>query len=286
MAVLNCVRKVRPARLYVHCDGPRDSVSGEAEKVALVRSVLQEVDWECAVITLFRPQNKGLRAGVSDAITWFFQQEEMGIVLEDDCLPDPSFFPFCESMLIHYRNDAKVMHIAGCNLATQWTNRNIEGYFFSKFIFVWGWASWRRAWEKMSLTLDNLDEFRAKGRMRELSLNKLSTEYLWDKFEATRQNRNNSWAYAWFFSILQSGGISIVPVKNLVQNTGIGESGATHTNSKNDKAAIIAERMDFPIIHPKGKKRIPGLDQQLFYVSQKSRTRLVLWYLLKKLGLR
>ena len=285
-AVLQQLRAVRPNQVFVHCDGPRAEVAGETDKVAAVRALLAEIDWDCRVETLFRDQNMGLRQGVSTALDWFFGQVEMGIVLEDDCLPDVSFFNYCESLLQQYNHDPQVMHIAGSNLASAWTSDYIESFFFSKFVFVWGWASWRSAWQKMSLTLEGLDDFKAKNRIAEVSENPMLQAYLLDKFETTRQNRNNSWAYAWFFSILQAGGLSIVPVKNLVQNTGIGEAGATHTSKKDKRATIRAGRLDFPLIQPKTKNRLSGLDQQLFYLSQKSRWRLVLWYLLKKAGLR
>lgn len=284
--VLDRVRLVQPARLYVHCDGPRAGVDGEAAQVAAVRGLLDKIDWPCAVKTLFRDQNMGLRAGVYDALNWFFDQEEMGIVLEDDCLPDVSFFPFCEAMLQQYQHEAKVMHIAGFNMAAASTEHNIESYFFSKFIYVWGWASWRRAWKKMSIDLEGLDVFVAQKRMNELTEGFLPQQYMLDKFQKTQQKRNNSWAYAWFFSILNAGGLSIVPVKNLVQNTGIGDMGATHTNHKNDKASIRSTPLDFPLIHPREIQPVPRLDKQLFYLSQKSRGRLILWYILKKAGLR
>ncbi len=285
-AVLERVRGVCPKRVYVHCDGPRAEVAGEAERVAEVRGLVQGIDWDCQVFTLFRGENMGLRNGVSNALDWFFGQEEMGIVLEDDCLPDLSFFPYCEALLKQYHNEPKVMHIAGSNLASAYTESNIESYFFSKFVFVWGWASWRRAWQKMSLDLDGLEAFAAQKRIVEITANPMAQAYLLDKFEVTRQKKNNSWAYAWLFSILQAGGMSLVPSKNLVQNTGIGEKGATHTGKKDARAAIRAGKLDFPLIHPKSKHVRPWLDQELFYLSQKSRWRLVLWYMLKKAGMR
>lgn len=283
-AVLERVRMVRPARLYVHCDGPRNDT--EAEKVQEVRDVLTSIDWDCQIFTLFRDENKGLRRGVSDAIDWFFRQEEMGIVLEDDCMPDPSFFPFCETLLKRYEHEPAVMHITGSNLAEQLTFNKIESYFFSRYTFVWGWASWRRAWEKMSLNLDGYEQFVAGRKIATLTGDVMAQDYLLDKFDATRNNRNNSWAYAWFYSMLKAGGLSVVPTKNLVQNTGIGASDATHTNRKDEKAAIAASSVAFPLIHPRQIRNIPDLDREIFYHSLKSRPRLLLWYLLKRAGLR
>jgi hypothetical protein len=272
--------------VYVHCDGPRIGVREDIENVWAVRALIDEIDWECSVKTLFRAQNTGLRAGVFDALHWFFEQEEMGIVLEDDCLPDISFFRFCEELLDYYQHEPKVMHISGSNLAQKRTEGAPESYFFSTFSFVWGWASWRRAWNKMSIDLEGLDDFVRSNGIQNCVRGRLSQTYLLDKFYTTKQKRNNSWAYAWFYSILQANGFSIVPSINLVQNTGIGEPGATNTRKKNEKAAILAAAIKFPLTHPKEIRRLPELDQHLFYLTQKSRWRLFLWYILKRIGLR
>jgi hypothetical protein len=138
----------------------------------------------------------------------------------------------------------------------------------------------------VSLTLEGLERFEAEKRIRAFLPDTLPQQYLLDKFKATHQNRNNSWAYAWHYSILAADGVSVVPSRNLVQNTGIGSADATHTNKKDPVAAIRASAVAFPLIHPAGVKRDLNLDQQLFYLSQKSRSRLALWYFLKKLGLR
>ena len=142
-AVIQQLRKVQPATLYVHCDGARANVSGEAEKVAMVRLALEKIDWPCEIKTLFREQNAGLRVGVYGALNWFFESEAQGIVIEDDCMPDPSFFPFCEAMLDRYAQEEKVMHIGGSNVAEKLSRQLPSSYFFSQFSFVWGWATWR-----------------------------------------------------------------------------------------------------------------------------------------------
>lgn len=285
-AVLECLRKVRPSQVFVHCDGPREHVAGEAEKVAAVRGVLQKIDWPCSVQTLFREQNAGLREGVSGALNWFFAQVEQGIVLEDDCLPDESFFPFCESMLGRYAADERVMHIGGSNVAEDLTRHLPSSYFFSQFSFVWGWATWRRAWANMSIDLDGFDHFVQENRIHTLTPYPMAQAYFLEKLRATRARENNSWAYAWAYSVLKNNGLSIVPSLNLVQNTGIGEAGATHTTADDKKARLRAARMVFPLRHPTQTERPAGLDAKIFYASQKNRIRLTLWFLLQKFGLR
>jgi hypothetical protein len=281
-AVINQLRELRPSTLFVHCDGARASAPGEAEKVA----ELTKIDWPCEIKTLFRDQNAGLRAGVFGALNWFFESVEQGIILEDDCLPDPTFFPFCETLLERYALEEKVMHIGGSNVAESLSRDLPSSYFFSQFSFVWGWATWRRAWAKMSLDLDGFEDFVQKKRIQSLSSKRMAQAYMLDKFRATKARENNSWAYAWAYSVLKNNGLSIVPSLNLVQNTGIGEAEATHTKEANPLAKIRASKLSFPIIHPSQLERPEGLDQEIFYLAQKSRIRLTLWFLLQKFGLR
>lgn len=284
--VLERLRAVQPAQLFVHCDGPRQGVEGEAEKVEAVRAAVQSIDWPCEVKTLFRDQNLGLRAGVSNALNWFFEAVPAGIVLEDDCLPDPSFFPFCAEMLERYAETDKVMHIGGSNVAEPVTRALAESYFFSQFTFVWGWASWRRAWAKMSLQLEGFEDFVRQHEIQSLTDAPMAQAYMLEKFRATQAGENNSWAYAWAYSVLKNNGLSIVPRVNLVQNTGIGALEATHTKRSDPQAKIKASSLEFPLVHPTQITRLPGLDREIFYATQKSRVRLTLWFLLQKFGLR
>lgn len=285
-AVLERLSLVQPKTLYVHCDGPRAHIQGEAEKVAAVQASLSRIDWPCEIKKFFREENAGLRDGVSGALNWFFQEVEKGIVLEDDCLPDPSFFPFCEELLERYQHEESVMHIGGSNVAEDITRGLPSSYFFSEFAFVWGWASWRRAWKKMSLELEGLEDFAQADYLKNLSHDPMAQYYMLDKFRATKARLNNSWAYAWAYSILKNKGLSIVPRVNLVQNTGIGEAGATHTKEEDKKANIRASSLTFPLTHPPQIQKPAALDARIFYASQKSRARLILWFLLQKLGLR
>lgn len=285
-AVLERLRQVQPDQIYVHCDGPRAQVSGESDKVAAVRKAVAAIDWPCSVKVLYRDENMGLREGVYGALNWFFESVERGIVLEDDCLPDPSFFPFCTELLERYAQDERVMHIGGSNVAERLTRHLPQHYFFSEFTFVWGWASWRRAWQKMSIQLEDMDEFVRLKRIKSLSKSHMAQAYMLEKFRATKARENNSWAYAWAYSILKNNGLSIVPALNLVQNTGIGEAGATHTTSDDERAKIRASSLSFPMIHPERVERPADLDTQIFYLSQKNRFRLTLWFLLRQLGLR
>lgn len=285
-ALISMLRNIRPTRVYVHADGARAQVSGESEKVIAVREMVGLIDWPCAVKTLYRTENYGLRAGVFGALNWFFEQEEQGIVLEDDCLPDATFFPFCAELLERFAENDQVMHIGGSNVAEKHTRHQQESYFFTQFSFVWGWATWRRAWQKMRLELDGLSAFEAADSLSKTLPNPMARAYLYDKFRATQLKKNNSWAYAWFYSILINKGLCIVPSQNLVQNTGIGDPNATHTQKADPRAAMRAGSLTFPLQHPTQHTVVPAMEQHLFYAAQKSRVRLTLWFLLLKLGLR
>ncbi len=282
--VLDRLRQLRPANVYIHCDAARDNFLEEEEKVEMVRkTVAKHIDWPCETHFLYRTHNMGLREGVYGALNWFFNQVDYGIIIEDDCLADLSFFYFCEALLVKYADNEQMMHIGGSNLSEAHTATLTESYVFTRFSFVWGWASWSRAWKKMALDLQGLDEFEQQGFISTLVPDKQAQHYMMQKFKDTQQRKNNSWAYAWFYSILKNNGLCIVPKINLVQNTGIGDESATHTTAKNTSAQRAAQSLSFPIVDPNNYDTNPRLESYFFYNSQKSRFRLKIWYWLQKL---
>lgn len=283
--VLEQIRQASPVRVYAHCDGPREHVPDERNKTVEVQRLIEAYLGPLGVKTLFRTTNMGLRRGVYEALNWFFEQEEYGIILEDDCIPDPSLFQFCEELLVRYRDDHQIMHI-GCSNLTDDHTRSDSDYVFSKFSFVWGWASWRRAWQAMSIDLDGLDLFERSGGLKRSLPGAMAQTYMYTKFQATQSGKNNSWAYAWFYSILKNNGLCIVPKKNLVQNVGVGEADATNTTTLIKNSRKTAQSMHFPILHPKERAVDPKQEIMFFYTSQKSRFRLYLWYFLHVIGLR
>lgn len=285
-AVIDRVRVARPPRVYVHVDGPRADREGEEQLTVACRMLMQVIDWPCEVHTLFRERNMGLREGVGDALNWFFAREEYGIVLEDDCLPDPTFFTYCEELLLKYRNNERVMHITGSNVAEKYTSHLTDSYFFSRFSLVWGWASWRRAWEKMLPGLDGLQAFDEEGRVRTLIPGSMAQTYMMDKFYVTSRKENNSWAYAWFYTILLNDGLCIIPAVNLVENVGVGDVQATNTRARLRHRQAHAGTMPFPLRHPATANTDIELERQIFYHTQKQKWRLFIWYILRLTGLR
>ncbi|WP_343673256.1 hypothetical protein [Chitinophaga sp.] len=233
--VLEAIAAAQPARLYVACDGPRSN-RNEDEKVAAVRNwITQHVNWPCEVFTLFREQNLGCKQAVSSAITWFFEQEEEGIVLEDDCLPNESFFRYCDHNLEKYRDDERMMHIGGTNFQDG-QQRGDGSYYFSKVCHVWGWASWRRAWKHYDITMSALDQVLERKLLEGIVPQKEYRDRWQDAFVSVKENRVNTWDYQWVFAVWNANGVSITPNVNMISNIGFDEQ-ATHTF---DKDSIFA----------------------------------------------
>jgi hypothetical protein len=216
--VLESIRSVGPAQLYVAADGPRSDVAGEQQRCLEARRVATSIDWNCNVHTLYRDDNVGCALAVSSAITWFFEHEEEGIILEDDCVPSRSFYVFCQDLLERYRNNAAIMHVSGDNFQYG-RRRGDASYYFSKYPFIWGWASWRRAWKRY--------EFES----------------------ASADVRSSTWDAQWVLALEKYRGAAILPNVNLVTNIGFGAD-ATHTKTLERFAQLPAKEIQFPLRHP------------------------------------
>lgn len=226
-STFEAIRLARPKVLFIAGDGPRSERPGEAELCEETRSIVEEVDWDCQLKTLFQPQNLGCEIAVSTAISWFFEHVEEGIILEDDCLPDPSFFPYCTELLDRYRTVEEVKMIGGNNFLGG-VRITTDDYVFSKYATIWGWATWRRAWQEFSMDVDT-PEVREEILKRYSST---STERsFWEKsLRELQDGMGNTWDYRWLYSIWKHDGLAVMPRVNLVENIGFGEE-ATHTKS-------------------------------------------------------
>ncbi|MBF9059792.1 hypothetical protein HKCCSP123_11425 [Rhodobacterales bacterium HKCCSP123] len=225
--VFEAIRKARPARLYVAADGPRAGRPKEAERCEEARRVVSQVDWPCEVKTLFRERNLGCRRAVSGAISWFFEHEQEGIILEDDCLPDPSFFTFCTALLERYRDNPRVMCITGNNFQADMQAWPFS-YYYSIFNHCWGWASWRRAWDLYDSELKNFDLDRSLRELDQLSRVQGFGAHWKQILDRVKNGKIDSWAYIWTWSCFREGGLTCTPRTNLVSNIGFGPE-ATHT---------------------------------------------------------
>jgi hypothetical protein len=246
----DAIRKARPARLYVAADGPRDGRGGEKERCEQVRAIATAVDWPCEVKTLFRSENLGCRRAVSSAISWFFESESEGIILEDDCLASPDWFRFAKEMLSRYRDDERIMCVSATHFHGA-AHQPEHSYFFSRYNHCWGWASWRRAWAMYDADMTAWPELKKSDWLFGVGHgNWLFASYWREIFVRAYENQVDSWAYRWTFSCWAQSGLTVLPRSNLVQNIGFGGD-ATHTEASDPMAdRTPLESMDFPLQHP------------------------------------
>jgi hypothetical protein len=283
--VFDAIRKAQPSHLYVAADGPRADRKGEAEKVIKVREIATAVDWPCEVKTFFREDNLGCKNAVSGGITWFFQHEEQGIILEDDCLPHPEFFFYCESLLDRYADDVRVSVITGNNFQKRNT-RGDGSYYFSRYVHVWGWATWRRAWQSYDGDLSFWPDWkRSKAWLSEFQ-DSVERRY-WEKiFDRMYAKEINTWDYPWTGSVWYHGGLTATPNVNLVSNIGFGAD-STHTGNPNDVNASRQTHSLGEIKHPKNVLQDEKGDRYAFdyhYGGRFLRFPLIIIYLPRLLG--
>lgn len=239
--VIDAVRKASPTRIFIACDGPNPDRPGEAGKVAATKELIKTaIDWPCELRTLYSDTNQGCRLGVSRAISWFFEEVEEGIILEDDCVPHPDFFPYCAELLNHYRQDERVWCISGDNFQDgQW--RGDGSYYFSRYNHCWGWASWRRCWQYYDADLKSWPTLRDSGLLNSIFEDSIERTYwqnIWQRL--LLEGKPDSWAYRWTFSCLANGGLTALPNRNLISNIGFG-AGATHTTIDSPLTSIDEE---------------------------------------------
>lgn len=247
--VFEAIRRAQPPRLYVAADGPRADRAGEAEKVAKVREIATAADWPCEVKTLFREENLGCKSAVSKGITWFFEHEEQGIILEDDCLPSQSFFWFCEELLAKYSDDDRVGQISGFNALGNYS-RGGRSYHFSNFGSIWGWASWRRAWSCYDVDIKNFPDVKRYSLLKAVIVNRQEYEQRMKDFESTFDKKIDTWDYQWIFARLLNRFLIIIPHTSLIKNIGFGEC-ATHTkNAESPLSYIENVNIKLPLDHP------------------------------------
>lgn len=236
------IQKIKPKKLYIAADAGRSSE--EQIKCEETRSIIKNIDWECEIFTLFQKKNQGCKYGPYTAINWFFQHEEEGIILEDDCLPNNSFFQFMKEMINKYRDDDRIGMIAGHNPI------NIEipySYTFSRFKGCWGWATWKRAWNKIDIELQQIDY--TKHIIPFMVYNKKREKHWKQALKLIEENKVAAWDWPWYFSLAAQNQLCIFPKKNLVANIGFGDDG-THCMGNAPENALTTYELEFPLKSP------------------------------------
>ena len=246
--VFDAIRAVRPRRLLVVADGPRPEKHGEVERCREARSLIDAVDWDCRIDTNFADENLGCMRRVSSGLGWVFQQVEEAIILEDDCLPHATFFPFCQELLKHFRYEPRIAQISGANF--QFGRRSsAHSYYFSRYNHIWGWASWRRAWELNDNEMTGWPEFRDNNLLAGILSDKKEVSYWTEVLNKVYAGKIDTWDCRWSLSCWKNGLLTVIPSVNMISNIGFGP-GATHTPVPNRFAVMQTENMNFPLSHP------------------------------------
>jgi hypothetical protein len=263
--VMEATRAARPARLYVAADGPRSDRPGEAERCQETRRVATDVDWPCEVRTLFRDENLRGPKAVPAAIDWFFEHEEEGVILEDDCLPSADFFRFCGEMLERWRDDERVMAVCGSCYARP--NAGYVGsYCASYYADIWGWATWRRAWGKRDSGLDRWTVDR-EAILAAVAGRSAAAEYWTRTFDELASGKRDHWDYRWMAAVMANAGVAIHPVRNLVSNLGVRADASNTMVAPGQRLNLPADQphdaLEFPLTHPKELGHMPEIDREI-----------------------
>ena len=243
------IRKVKPPKLLVVADGPRADRPGEDQECAQVRAIIDRVDWDCEVLKNYADVNLGCRRRVSSGINWVFDTVEEAIIIEDDCLPHPTFFRFAEELLDRYRDDRRIMSISGQNVQFG-RKRTDYSYYFSRYNHCWSWASWRRAWQHYDLDMKLWPEIRDGNFLADVLGDPQAVKVWTNIFQLCYEVKIDTWDFQWVFASFIQNGMNILANVNLASNIGYG-TGGTHTgDSSSPYNNMLAETLTFPLKHP------------------------------------
>jgi hypothetical protein len=258
--VLEAVRQARPGQLLVVADGPRANRPGESELCAQTRALFEGLDWDCEVLTHYAEANMGCKRRVGSGLQWVFATVPEAVILEDDCLPEPGFFRFCDEMLERYREDPRVHMVRGTNVL-RGARVSGDSYYFSRFYNIWGWASWARAAQDYDYEMRRWPELREAGFLERYLPKPEMVALVRHFFDETYAGRIDTWDYQWSLNGWLRGAWSIVPEHNLVSNIGFG-AGATHEhNERAMLSRLPTAPLEFPLRHPPQVAVLEGTDE-------------------------
>lgn len=250
MRTFAAIKAAQPAKLYIACDGAREAVNGEQELVEATRqAVEQAIDWPCEIHRRYQDHNQGCAKAVSSAISWMFETEEMGIILEDDCVAKPSFFKFVREMLHRYKDDQRIGMVAGTNLVSSKVTMP-DSYCFSKYKACWGWATWKRAWSNLQLDMPWRDSDYYQSVIANNGFRAKDKNYWKYRLNLIDANYVSSWDWPWYFCLAAQNQLCIFPSKDLIVNIGF-DAEATHTSFFNLPKYKDEGELSFPLRHPR-----------------------------------
>lgn len=258
--LIYCLKKIQPKKIYIRGDGPVNA--DDVIKINAVKKTILRINWNCKILTNFNKINIGCRGSVSSGIDWFFSTEKMGVILEDDCLPNTSFFKFCEILLKRFRYNKKIYTISGSNFQNKITTDN--DYYFTKYPHCWGWATWARAWKSYDQNLSFWTKWKKTDKWKKYIKLTIEKKY-WEKiFNNVLKKKIDSWAYVWTASVWYKNGVAIVPKTSLINNIGFDDR-ATHTQNSQTKSISNLKNLKFPLKHPKRIKIDIRADNYTFF---------------------
>lgn len=267
LRTFNAIRNARPLKFYFAVDGPRPERPDDLQNRKAVMDIVNRVDWECEVHTLFREENVGCGLGPYSAISWVLEHEDRVIILEDDCVASLSFFRFCEDMLERYKDDTRIWNISGRSHQAGSKYFDHQDYIFATYAHTWGWATWKRCWEQMDMMMSDVPEFLAMGGYKNTMFSekyaRMANERLLKKYHSIQKEITHSWDSQWGYAKGKNGGLGIVPCKNLIQNIGFGED-ATHTSNMSSSLRMVAEELPETIRHPRFVLKNKGYEELHF----------------------
>jgi hypothetical protein len=263
--LLAILARIRPRRILVVSDGPRQHVPTDVERCAAVRRLFERLDWDCRVDRNFSEHNMGSFRRNSTGLNWIFEEVEDAIILEDDCLPDQSFFPYCEELLEKYRDDPRIGLISGNNFLKSRVEKQTPSYFFSRYASTWGWASWRRTWRQVDLEMPYWLELRDSGKLRQSLWSSSEDKYWRSIYDAIQERRmKNAWDYQLILTCMRGNHLTIVPSVNLVSNIGFGQDATNCTNGNYLANSVPVHGVEFPLVHPETVYASRQVDYQIF----------------------
>lgn len=252
------IQRLRPNRLFIISDGPRETRMGESRLVEQSRQIAEQIDWPCDVQKIYASENMGCGRRISSGISKVFEAVDRAIILEDDCIAESSFFSYCQTLLDYYQDDQRVMAISGDNFQLS-QSRTSASYYFSKYPHCWGWATWRRAWNQFDLGIHDWPEFRDSGHLSTICSSQREIDYWTQIFNKSYAGEDSSWAYPWTCCCWMNHGLTALPDVNLVSNHGFGAD-ATHTQHRSGSAGLPTQPLG-NLSHPHSVHRHFFADQ-------------------------
>ena len=247
--VFDVIKKAKPTKLFVIADGPRKDRSGEEVACNEVRSLTEQVNWECEVFRNYSSENLGCKSRIVSGLSWVFEKTERAIILEDDCLPDLSFFRFCDELLEKYENDEKVRMISGNKVLYNYEPQ--MNYYFSRFVRIWGWATWKRVWKEYDENISYWTSLRNSDLLPRILKTKAAVNYWNTILDEVKSGIIDAWSLQLQLDQFKNNGLTVIPSKNLVINLGFDSADATNTKGSGGLyQKMKLESIEFPLKHP------------------------------------